>query len=328
MNARPLLFGFVLLLQTAGCDSAPAKQPGTSSSARQSTASATASATSSPTAQSSAAPAPKTAPTSATAKNPPFLFQVKKGTAVNFIFGTMHLGIELERDINPVVLDSLTASSKAAFELDTEHIDPFTASKAMMLPEGKTAKDGLTEEQWALLKNKVAGIFTPESALLRMKPWALGALYMQKLLPESEPMDRVLLIRAREQKKEVFFMETMQEQMEILEVSFDQKVLIDMLKEPAETERMTLELASAYGKGDRESFDKIAFDPVEMKKHPAMFDLLLFKRNDAWIPKLKPRFDDGGVFVAVGAAHVMGERGLLKQLEQQGFEVSRVAPRP
>ena len=39
-------------------------------------------------------------------------------------------------------------------------------------------------------------------------------------------------------------------------------------------------------------------------------------------------FDDGGVFVAVGAAHVMGERGLLKQLEQQGFEVSRVAPRP
>jgi uncharacterized protein len=280
----------------------------------------------------SAAPPPSASPSSsasaptAPTRNRPLLFSLSSGTATNFVFGTMHAGVDVEKDLDPVVLRSLDASSSAAFELDTDKIDPMAAAALMMLPPGKSAKDGLTSAQWRTLTDKVAGLLMPESSLEVMKPWALGALYVQKLLPATEPMDKELLERARAQKKKLIFLETMEEQMKILDKAFDQRVLVDMLNDPADTERTTLGLAAAYRAGELAPFERLAFDPDDMKKHPAMFDLVLFKRNDAWIPKLKSPLERGGVFVAVGAAHVVGDRGIVKLLEQQGFTVMRVEP--
>jgi len=36
------------------------------------------------------------------------------------------------------------------------------------------------------------------------------------------------------------------------------------------------------------------------------------------------RLDEGAAFVAVGAMHLPGERGMLRLLEQRGYTVSRV----
>jgi hypothetical protein len=315
----------------AGCDGASSVKPAMVAQSSDPTVTAPLSSLS-PTAPPASAQPPSSAAPSASAKAPgptgnrPILFSLTSGAATNYVFGTMHAGMDLEKDIDPVVLQSLDASTSAAFEVDTDKIDPMAAAALMMLPPGKSAKDGLTTAQWKTLTDKVAGLLMPESSLEAMKPWALGALYVQKLLPATDPMDKELLDRARAQKKNVFFLETIDEQMKILDKAFDQRVLVDMLSDPADTERTTLGLAAAYRAGDLGPFERFAFDPEDMKKHPAMFELVLFKRNDAWIPKLKTPLERGGVFVAVGAAHVVGDRGIVKLLEQQGFTVKRVEP--
>jgi uncharacterized protein len=312
----------------AGCDGGSSVKPPTVAGSTEPTVSAPVSSVSAPPPSSSSptpAPVPSASP-AAVVPNRPILFSLTSGAATNYVFGTMHAGMDLEKDIDPVVLRSLDASTSAAFEVDTDKIDPMAAAALMMLPPGKSAKEGLTEAQWETLTDKVAGLLMPESSLAVMKPWALGALYVQKLLPATEPMDKELLERARAQKKTVFFLETIEEQMKILDKAFDKRVLVDMLSDPADTERTTHGLAAAYRAGDLGPFERFAFDPDDMKKHPAMFDLVLFKRNDAWIPKLKTPLERGGVFVAVGAAHVVGDRGIVKLLEQQGFTVKRVEP--
>lgn len=271
---------------------------------------------------------PEAPPRAASAANAPILFELKKADKTSYVFGTMHLGTDVEKDINRVVLESFDRSSRAAFEIDLQSIDLMAAAKDMMLPPGKSAKEGLTDAQWRALVATVGSFLTPESALERMKPWALSTMISQKFLPKTEAMDLVLLARARKQKKDVFFLETAGEQMALLDKVFDTAALAEMLDDLDKAKKNLADLAEGYRSGDLPAFEKVVFDPVEMKKHPPMFDLLLFARNDAWIPKLKTPFDDGGVFVAVGAAHVVGDRGIVKLLEKEGFTVSRVQPLP
>ena len=51
---------------------------------------------------------------------------------------------------------------------------------------------------------------------------------------------------------------------------------------------------------------------------------LVYARNDDWIPKLEKLFATGGVFVAVGADHLSGPRGVIALLAARGFKVTRV----
>ena len=56
----------------------------------------------------------------------------------------------------------------------------------------------------------------------------------------------------------------------------------------------------------------------------AFLDKLLWQRNEKMVQRLKPLFDEGKVFVAVGAMHLPGEKGILRRLEQQGFVVEAI----
>lgn len=51
---------------------------------------------------------------------------------------------------------------------------------------------------------------------------------------------------------------------------------------------------------------------------------LVALRNKRFLDRLAPEWETGGVFVAVGAAHLPGETGLIEMLREQGFTVARV----
>jgi uncharacterized protein YbaP (TraB family) len=50
----------------------------------------------------------------------------------------------------------------------------------------------------------------------------------------------------------------------------------------------------------------------------------VFSRNRDWIPKLEKLFAQGDVFVAVGADHLIGDKGVIKLLEARGFTAKRI----
>jgi hypothetical protein len=56
----------------------------------------------------------------------------------------------------------------------------------------------------------------------------------------------------------------------------------------------------------------------------AMDDVLVYKRNADWIPKLSKIFEDDNVFVAVGADHLIGPRGVIELLKKAGFSATRI----
>jgi uncharacterized protein YbaP (TraB family) len=50
-------------------------------------------------------------------------------------------------------------------------------------------------------------------------------------------------------------------------------------------------------------------------------ELLLTKRNINWVGQLKNIMNKKSVFVAVGAGHLVGEKGLLNLLKKEGYTV-------
>ena len=50
----------------------------------------------------------------------------------------------------------------------------------------------------------------------------------------------------------------------------------------------------------------------------------IYARNERMVARMAERLRDGNAFIAVGALHLPGERGILHLLEQQGFAVRRL----
>jgi hypothetical protein len=53
-------------------------------------------------------------------------------------------------------------------------------------------------------------------------------------------------------------------------------------------------------------------------------DLLLYARNRKWAKELKTLMPGGTLLIAVGAAHLPGEQGVINLLRKDGYTVTPV----
>lgn len=61
------------------------------------------------------------------------------------------------------------------------------------------------------------------------------------------------------------------------------------------------------------------------KVSPSLFEALLQRRNDAWIPRIEAALDQHAeTFILMGMAHLLGTDGVLAQLQRRGHSVRRV----
>jgi uncharacterized protein YbaP (TraB family) len=186
----------------------------------------------------------------------------------------------------------------------------------------------LGEERWRKLVD-AAGKVMPAPALERMQPWFAGLLVSLGDLALTDPsqvMDMQIFLRARKNNQRVVFLEEAGEQLKILSESGDLETLAEMLDELPEVRGKLDDMIAAYGRGDLEALSAATLDPEEMRERPELYEKLLYQRNRAWMETLQPLLAEGGVFVAVGAGHFVGEQGLLSLLRTAGYEIRRVEP--
>ena len=63
----------------------------------------------------------------------------------------------------------------------------------------------------------------------------------------------------------------------------------------------------------------------DLKPLKSVFDQrLLFDRNTRMVERMQPQLKSGNAFIAVGALHLYGERGVLSLLAREGFRITRV----
>jgi uncharacterized protein YbaP (TraB family) len=168
-----------------------------------------------------------------------------------------------------------------------------------------------------------------------MKPWflslTLSLLSIQKLgfAPEFG-IDRHFTQAAREKKKDILELESMEFQIKLL-AGFPEALQLKFLESTIEEAENTKErmdrIVAAWSKGDAASLEEeMLKKPLE--KHPSQAELhakLLDERNVGMAKKIGEYLKSKDVhFVVVGASHLIGDKGVVRLLQKDGVKVEQV----
>lgn len=137
------------------------------------------------------------------------------------------------------------------------------------------------------------------------------------------PLDSYFAATGRQKKKAVSTFETMEEQMRLLfdhyPVEEQARQLVEFVKSKDEMATVQDELLSLYLRQDLGGLYKL------YRKYEKRFgdtSWLLDDRNVSWMTKIPAMLRDGNRFIAVGALHLAGNKGLIRLLREAGYTVT------
>lgn len=218
-----------------------------------------------------------------------------------------------------------------AVEVLIDSLSAIKVAQAGIMKEGslRAMTDSASYYRLSTIMEPLLGV--PLAMVDQLMPMNLALVYglqlAQKALAKSlqfegEPLDMYVGNQALAQGKEVVALETLEEQVAILfgtqSPQEQMKELLKLLEDTAQTRIDTEKLISAYAQGDL-----VGMLVLSEMAQSGMGDMgaWLDDRNEKWIPQLLPLLDKGNAFIAVGALHLPGERGLLSLLEAEGYQL-------
>jgi uncharacterized protein len=261
------------------------------------------------------------------------LFRISgKGLAKpSYIFGTFH--ILCPTDMMPLDKFSpyIDQADQLVMEVDMDDpVEMASMAKGITNSDGRTIKDVLTPEQYAKVDEMFkTTVGASVDNFISLKPSLLSVLVItsQKMLGCSPPSsyDLSLVKIAGEKKKPIFGLETVAFQSKALESKpFEKqaKELYEMAENPQKSVDELKGMIAAYKTQDVE---KLHQDATQQEKLDADFQkVLLDDRNAAWIPKIEGFIKDKPTFIAVGAGHLGGKKGVLNLLRSKGYTVTAI----
>jgi uncharacterized protein len=256
----------------------------------------------------------------------PFFWSATKDGKTTYLFGTVHGGVDAEKRIPLWVWKHFDAATTLIEEANIQDVE---IMRWTVRPDGPTLRDELGDEYWAKLERVIgkipAGLLDTQAtpvAALRVSGFGGGAR------DAAGPMDGELLVRAQGLKKKIVFLETPQFHSKLFTELHDLASLRILLDRYTELEPLNRGFYEAYVDGDAERIDGLARQQFRIgmandEAYARLIERLLTARNRAWIPQIEEAHADGGVFVAVGALHLVGKDSLVDMLRERGFTVER-----
>jgi uncharacterized protein len=282
-------------------------------------------------AYSQAKPSPKPSP----APNKSFLWKVKSDKNTVYLLGSIHLLKKENYPLNEAIEKAFTDSKILVLETDIDSAAQPDAQKLFiskaMYAEGKTLENTLSKENLELVKKTANDLGLPFEGLNRFEPWFVGVtLTMMKYVKMgNEPkygIDMYFLNKAKQDKKQVLFLETVEYQLDRLDQMSikDQELwLIHSIKQMDKVESQFADAVNAWAKGDDKALD--ASMNESMKEFPVLNERLLVERNKNWIPHIETYLKSNqNHIVVVGAAHMVGEAGVINLLRKKGYTVEQL----
>jgi uncharacterized protein len=271
------------------------------------------------------------------------LWKVEKtGLAPSYLFGTVHVSDSRATTLSPAIQSALTSAKAVALEI--ADMSPAAMQAAvggdpmLMISPDRGLEKLVTPEEFAIAKAALAPAGMPEAALKIMKPWVVS---MALTLPVCEQMrtaggikvlDQMLGDEARARNIPVIGLETIAHQLNVMaSIPEDQQIgmVRASIKFASRREDMLETLLQLYL--NRQTAVIWPFNlalaetaGVKADAFKGFENDLLIGRNLTMRDVAKPHFEKGGLFMGVGAMHLVGDKGLVSLLRDGGYTVTAV----
>ena len=246
----------------------------------------------------------------------------------SYLYGTIHLICPSDFVLSDTLKGCLKQTEQLTLEIDMD--DPglmMAMAKSMGMPKGKQLKHLLDSTDYVRLnkyfKDSVGLSITPFE---RTKPFMLMSILLNRVLAcQPQSYELSLMGLAKKQNVEVVGLETVEEQMAVFDsipYADQAKMLVTLMDSLPQARREFGQMVEVYKRQDLEGLYALTMESeFDMEKHQ---EVLLTDRNKRWIPIIESQVAERPTFVAVGAAHLGGEQGVIALLRKAGYQVSPI----
>lgn len=261
------------------------------------------------------------------------------------LIGTMHIydpRLDALRDRSLPLLEAAEVLFVEATRVEEAEMEAtiLAEPQRIFVMDGPTLPERLPEDEWQALAEAAEARMVPAFLAAKMRPWYLTIVLavppcaMPDMIEGRRGLDHMLLDDAAEMNLEARALEPWETVLGLFAESpeADQLDMLRLSTGPPElqTEAFVAMLDGYFAGRIAEiwAMSRIAgyrIPGLDPAKADALMvsteELLIVLRNRAWIERLEAT-DEARIAVAVGALHLPGEEGLLRLLEDRGWQIA------
>jgi uncharacterized protein YbaP (TraB family) len=266
-----------------------------------------------------------------------FLWQVDSPTTRAYLLGSIHM---LRQDVYPlasVIEETFAASDVLVLEADVfaapqeELVQSIMAYAAY--PPGQTLKSELPEQDYMELLGILLEAGIPSDSVQQYQPWYVSLMVDQVVagrlgLRPEYGIDAYFRSKASGQK-EIQELESFEAQLELLAGFSDQEQVLMMSWAVEDLEHAAEEfdeMLHIWNRGDVQAMEEQMQKEVrEDPRFEPIWSVMVDERNLTMVDRIVTFMGTNKRhFIIVGAAHLVGPRGLIAVLRQRGYNVQQL----
>ena len=263
----------------------------------------------------------------------PLMYKICDDNSCMYLLGSIHIGDARVNKFSNVILDAYQDSDELAVELDLNEV---TVDLGSLMLDSGTIEDYISPE----LNDKLTK-FAEEHPMFtyqQFKSFKIGYIYdylsMLPYLEEgytSEGVDSYFMKLARDDNKPIISLEKYEDQLNLL-IGYSDQFYIDQINTMIDyydlTKKTSLDLYDTYLSGDEEKISALIQmeedDSLQTEEGKRFIKDVYDNRNIAMANRVKDFLsNDEKVFMVVGCAHVVGDKGIVTLLKDN-YKISIV----